>query len=193
MKYLLSLALFAGAQAASVITRSTDGAIAYNIGEKTFFSGPEATLTLPVSKSSSLEEVGPLTVLKFNDSSLSAEALKAKIQYYSEVDDVWSTDFLSERSSFAISHSGQDKAYLDDSAIEWLSGLKPCYLFLSDVAAPGGLNATTIATSWEVSKLPAGPFITKPSSSKGKVDIHRAYMLEEDTQVSNLVSIVFTR
>lgn len=180
MKYLFSLAVLASARAASIITTSADGAIAYNIGQKTFFSGPEASLTLPVSKSNSLEEVGPLTVLQFNDSTLSAEAIEAKIKHYSELDDAWSTDFLSERSSIAISYSGNDKAYFDDSAIAWLAGLKPCYLFLTDsVAAPGGLNATTISSSWKVSKLPAGPFITKPSS-KSRVDIHKAYMLERD-------------
>jgi Asp-tRNA(Asn)/Glu-tRNA(Gln) amidotransferase A subunit family amidase len=103
---------------------------------------------------SNLEGMVPITVFKFEECSITADALEAKIASYLEMDDVISEAFLQ---AVYIS-STCDGASLDDSAMSYLNSMGAATVFLSPTC-----SSTGQITVSGLDELEPGPYIASQS------------------------------
>ena len=180
---LLPLCLAVGALLASpavaggieLLTSAPSGAIAYALGNATYYSPAKPALTGCVSIEGGSSSLLPLTVLKTNETTITPVILEDLTAEYAR-DDVWTPGFLEGALVLAMP-SG---AVLGDGVVPWIVNTGVKYLLLSVDSEPMGLGSSGINVLLmpSVGSLRPGPYTL--SISPSQIAIHEAYLLQRD-------------
>jgi Asp-tRNA(Asn)/Glu-tRNA(Gln) amidotransferase A subunit family amidase len=145
------------------VTSTSQGGVAFSLGDATYFANeeyPKALLSLSCSTHGKPDDIVPFTVLSVQDSTVTGALLNETIAKYLAGDDVFSTDFLE---GIYIAYNGSGSATIDTSAVTYLETLAPSNLLLDTAFSASIAKATfkspvTIVPSASAASLPAGPY-----------------------------------
>lgn len=158
-----------------VISTSSSGAFAFNLGNGTYYS-PASVVSKSCTSSHGKTELLPLTVVKVNETTITAETLVELFKAYVSVDDVWSTAFLNG----ALAILAPDGAVLSASASSWLASSGIQYLLPSPSLNIHSLTSSEVPVfanaAWAA--LRPGPYTIYLGASG--ITIREAYLLHRD-------------
>ncbi|CAJ2512020.1 Uu.00g076450.m01.CDS01 [Anthostomella pinea] len=161
------------------------GDVAFALGNVTYLANiqhPKAILGGNSSSAAAAAASGgslvPFTVIFVEDELVTGAYLQSVVASYLEGDDVLSEDFLQ---GVYLARNGTATARLDNSALAYLGGLEPVYLFL-DTGFQGVDDTSDLAVAYinapEGSNLTAGPYAA--SISEDSVSFGMVYRLYRD-------------
>jgi len=160
-----------------VLSTAASGAFSYKLGNGTYYSPatPIVDECLP-GKIHGLSTQLPLTVLKTNETKITADVLKSLVSTYATIDDVWTEEFLTD----AVVLSAPHGAVLDSSAGSWFKGLGIKYILPStgmeiSCLRSSGINAFFQPTTWN---LQPGPYVL--SIAPSGITVSQTYGLRRD-------------
>jgi len=160
-----------------ILSTAASGAFSYKLGNGTYYS-PATPIVVRCfeGRIHGLSTQLPLTVLKTNETEITADVLKSLVTAYATLDDVWTEDFLTD----AVVLSAPNGAVLDDSAGSWLTSLGIKYILPSigleiSCLSSSGVNALFHPPTWN---LQPGPYILSVAPSG--ITITETYGLHRD-------------
>lgn len=160
-----------------VLTSVASGAFSFKLGNGTYYA-PAAPVVDRCfeGRFHGLSAQLPMTVLKTNETTITADILDKIATTYATDDDVWTEDFLTD----ALVISAPKTSKLDPSAGSWMKshGIKHFFPSLGmDVSCLklSGINVLSCPPSWTL--LP-GPYVFSLSPTGNT--IHQAYGLHRD-------------
>lgn len=165
------------------ISSTSNGGVAFTLGEGTYFANleyPKALLSLSCKSSGKPDNIVPFTIIWVQDSTVTESLLNETITKYLAGDDVFSTDFLE---GIYIAYNGSGTANIDASAVSYLDSIAPSNLLLDAAFSASAAKATfkspvTIAPTLAASSLPAGPYAA--SIEAVSIAFNAVYRLYED-------------
>jgi hypothetical protein len=182
---LAAMALVMTTRAASleVLSTTRSGAFAFSLGNGTYYS-PTSTV-FEGSFNTSSANLLPLTVLRTNETSITAEVLGSLISTYAVADDVWTEEFLGS----ALAISAPPGAVLDASASSWIASIDAKYFITSADIDVTSLHSSQISRieapgSWS---LQPGPYTISIDSTG--TSVRKAYALRRDKQEAFLFGV----
>ncbi|OTA53680.1 amidase family protein [Hypoxylon sp. EC38] len=159
------------------------GGVAFGLGNQTYLANIQHPRTILGGNYSAIADqqgsLLPFTVIFADDAVVTGEYLRRVITSYVEGDDVFSEDFL--ECLCIVDNSTSGNPILDASALTYLSGLAPKYVFLDtrfDRSQPSS-DITVTDIAFPGGNLTAGPYVA--SISETSVAFSTVYRLYRDS------------